>query len=524
MGSGKSSLAKQLEDKFSGTTLKTKNVLKEHYNISDDDRIKLQRCGTKMDRRTNGAWVRDALKNIMQEKKSQDMIFIVDSVYIKEQIVEIRKSYGNIIHLHLTADIPVLKKRYSANKTDKNKHYSYSTISKNNTEQQVETLSKIADVVINTEHCTENDVLVRATSHIMYEQSNIGYVDVIVGGQYGSEGKGQIAAYIANEYDLLIRVGGPNAGHKIYEEPEPYTHHQLPSGTRRSNASILLGAGMVINVVKLRREIIECDVDSSRLYIDPQAIIINEDDIKRERKLSKEIGSTKQGVGYATARKITHRFPNTKLAKDEDELKPYCKSGLDVIHKVLKNNGKILLEGTQGTGLSLHHGHYPYVTSRDTTVSGCLSESGISPSLVRRIIMVCRTYPIRVQDPKGKSSGPISSEITWEEVAKRSGINSRELKKTERTSTTNRQRKVGEFDWDLIKKASLLNGPTDIALTFTDYISASNKTAIRFKQLTTKTLEMIEEIERVTGARVSIITTGFSKRSVIDRRRWQLWK
>ena len=138
--------------------------------------------------------------------------------------------------------------------------------------------------------------------------------------------------------------------------------------------------------------------------------------------------------------------------------------------------------------------------------------------------MVCRTYPIRVQDPKGKSSGPISSEITWEEVAKRSGINSRELKKTERTSTTNRQRKVGEFDWDLIKKASLLNGPTDIALTFTDYISASNKTAIRFKQLTTKTLEMIEEIERVTGARVSIITTGFSKRSVIDRRRWQLWK
>ena len=170
MGSGKSSLAKQLEVKFNGTILKTKNVLKKHYSILDDDRVKLQKYGTKMDNKTNGAWVRDALEDIIQKTKSQDTIFIVDSVYIKKQIVEIRKSYRSIIHLHLTADIPVLKKRYSTNKIDKNKLYSYSTISENNTEQRVETLSEIADVVINTEHCTKNDVLARATSHVIYDE------------------------------------------------------------------------------------------------------------------------------------------------------------------------------------------------------------------------------------------------------------------------------------------------------------------------------------------------------------------
>src|SRR5205823_12803866 len=127
----------------------------------------------------------------------------------------------------------------------------------------------IADIVIHTERCTAADVLVRAASHLrLLGTKSTGYVDVLIGGQYGSEGKGQIASYMSREYDLLVRVGGPNAGHKVFEEPEPYTHHHLPSGTRKSQARLVLGAGIVINLNGLLKEISECQVDDERLRID----------------------------------------------------------------------------------------------------------------------------------------------------------------------------------------------------------------------------------------------------------------
>lgn len=181
---------------------------------------------------------------------------------------------------------------------------------------------------------------------------------------------------------------------------------------------------------------------------------------------------------------------------------------------------RVFLEGTQGTALSLHHGFYPHVTSRDTTVSGCLAEAGIAPSRVRRIIMTCRTYPIRLQNPKGGSSGKIGRELSWKEISRRCGIPLTELRRAEKTSTTGRKRRVAEFDWALLRMASSLNGPTDIALTFTDYLSIKNRQARRFEQLQPETIRFIQEIERVAGAPVSLIATRFHFRSVIDRRAW----
>jgi adenylosuccinate synthase len=180
----------------------------------------------------------------------------------------------------------------------------------------------------------------------------------------------------------------------------------------------------------------------------------------------------------------------------------------------------VLLEGTQGTGLSLHHGFYPHVTSRDTTVSGCLAEAGIAALRVRRVLMVCRTYPIRVQSPKGATSGPMSKDLSWAEIARRSRLPLKKLLSSEKTSTTKRRRRVGEFDWDLLRKAASLNAPTDIALTFTDYISSTNRNARRFEQLTQETIRFVHEIERVAGAAVSLIATRFHSRSIIDRRAW----
>ncbi len=122
-------------------------------------------------------------------------------------------------------------------------------------------------------------------------------------------------------------------------------------------------------------------------------------------------------------------------------------------------------------------------------------------------------------NPKKKTSGPLR-EISWEEIARRSGYSAGRLRKAERTSTTNRPRRIGEFEWGLLRHASLLNGATDIALTFTDYISIENVNAKRFGQLTQDTINFIQEVERVSGAPVSLISTGFNSRSIIDRRSW----
>jgi adenylosuccinate synthase len=209
------------------------------------------------------------------------------------------------------------------------------------------------------------------------------------------------------------------------------------------------------------------------------------------------------------------------LAKDVKELRPYLRETRTLLDDHFRQSHRVFLEGTQGTGLSLHHGLYPHVTSRETSASGCLSDAGISASRVRRIIMVCRTYPIRVQDSdSGKTSGRMSKQISYEELSRRSGISVEELKAIEKTTTTKRQRRIGEFEWELVRNAASLNGPTDLALTFADYISIENRKAQRFEQLTPETIRFIEEIELVTGATVSLISTRFGHRAIIDRRKW----
>ena len=244
-----------------------------------------------------------------------------------------------------------------------------------------------------------------------------------------------------------MRVGGPNAGHKVYEDP-PYTHYSLPCGTRNDESQMLLiGPGAVIEPVWLLDEIRECQVEAGRLIVDAQAVLITPGDRAWEEKhLAREIGSTARGVGKATARRVTDRFRDArrcKLAKDVGpefgELRRYLGETAEHLEKAYARGAKILLEGTQGTGLSMFHGDYPSVTSRDTTVSGCLSEAGIGPRRVNRIVLVCRTYPIRV----GGDSGGFSNEIEWETVAQRSRIPVEELHGHEVGSVSGKRRRVG---------------------------------------------------------------------------------
>ena len=525
IASGKTTLARNLGERFGMRVLRTREWLASALgNRGQQGRIGLQNQGDRLDADTGGAWVLEGLARELRGDQAQRDV-IVDSVRIQGQIDAIRSAYGaSVSHIHLTAPVRALRERYCQRERISGLSVApaYDEARANETESLVDTLRKVADVVIDSDRCTEEDILIRVACHLgLFGEATKGYVDVIVGGQYGSEGKGQIAAYLSPEYDLLVRVGGPNAGHKVFELPEPYTHHQLPSGTRRNeNAKLLIGPGAVLNVDKLQDEIGQCGVDYERLAIDPYAMVISQADIDNETSLVAGIGSTGQGVGAAHSRRIFERNPETKLAKHISALGPFIRSAVDVLQDTLSQNGRVCLEGTQGTALSLYHGSYPYVTSRDTTVSGCLAEAGIPPTKVRRVVMVCRTYPIRVQNPDDGTSGPMSQEISLAEIASRSGLEFEELEQAERTSTTGRERRIGEFDWQLLRRASLLNRPTDVALTFTDYLTVENRSAKRFEQLDSGTINFIEEIERVSEARVSLIGTGFNPRSIIDRRSW----
>lgn len=267
---GKTTLCRQLEERFGLTSLKTKEYIREQGKRLKLERTALQRYGDRLDRQTNGTWVRDALARLISTLDEEATV-VVDAVRIEGQIEAIRQAYGpRVFHIHLTAPEDVLAARYSSRTTDVKEMRNYEDVRKNKTEKQIEELARIADVVMDTVRCTERDILIKTASHLgLYGREYLRLVDVLVGGQYGSEGKGHIVSYLAREYDLLVRVGGPNAGHTVYEEPKPYTFHHLPSGSRSSTTRLLIGPGATIYVPKLLEEISDCSVEADRLTIDP---------------------------------------------------------------------------------------------------------------------------------------------------------------------------------------------------------------------------------------------------------------
>lgn len=550
VGAGKSTLALGLADRYGAKLVSTKELLQLTARRRGDslpaERSALQAYGAKLDEETRGAWVAEVVSARISgagiagqasseqgpggESDEPTGLWVVDAVRIQPQIDELRNALGiDIVHVHLHSSTEVLAARYLARgeASGIRELDSYDQVAKDPTEQKVAALVEDADVAIDTARSNENDVLIRAAAALgLLPDADARLVDVLIGAQYGSEGKGNIAFFLAREYDLLMRVGGPNAGHKV-PLPTAYTHRQLPSGTQsNTRARLLIGPGATIDPTLLQQEIAECDVDADRLSIDPQAMVIEPGDLEAEQELVQAIASTGKGGGHAAARRILGRSGvldvPVRLAKDVPELKAYMRPARDVLDEAYRSRHRILLEGTQGTALSLYHGHYPHVTSRDTTTNGTLAEAGIGPRRLRRVILVARTFPIRVKNPdsEGLTSGFMSQEIEYEDLATRSGVSLVEIQTTETSSVSRRARRIAEFDWDLLRRSVELNGATDIALTFADYIDVENQKAQRYDQLTDDTIRFIEEVERVSGVSVSLITTRFDIRAVIDRRRW----
>lgn len=311
-----------------------------------------------------------------------------------------------------------------------------------------------------------------------------GRLTVLVGGQYGSEGKGAVAAHIADRYDVHIRVGSHNAGHTFYWNGEKHVQQVIPCGWINPHALIIIGRGAIVPVDGLIDEVEHISKYYPnfirRLVIDPEAGILEDRfgaaEGGKDGWFNNRIGSTGEGCGAARVARINRdpdMFLRFKDAIDDprysDKLKPFAKCLVEDTPKYIrqmKHNGlNILIEGTQGSDLSLLHSHWPYCTSIDTNAAGIIAEVGISPLEVTDILMVCRTYPIRVAG----NSGPMKNEITWSDLYKRVG---KEFA-PERTTVTRKVRRIAEWDDSQFSKSYVLNTPTSLAITFADYIDPS---------------------------------------------------
>ncbi len=294
-------------------------------------------------------------------------------------------------------------------------------------------------------------------------------VTVVVGGQFGSEGKGKVAHFLVRQAEtaVAVRVGGPNSGHTAYDRRgNRHIFRQLPTAALEATTTCVLPAGSLINVEVLRDEIERTRLSPERLIIDPRAFVITQEHIRREQEshLRSRIGSTLSGTGAAVIDRIRRKSADD-LAGANPYLCRFTKLGgaVQFLRSRLVAGDRIVVEGTQGFGLSnIHSDHYPFTTSRDTTAATFVAEAGLSPIDVDEIVMVVRAFPIRVAG----NSGPLPLETDWETVATEAG----RPKLVERTTVTKAIRRVARFDPTVVRSAIESNRPTKVVLNHVDYL------------------------------------------------------
>ncbi len=335
--------------------------------------------------------------------------------------------------------------------------------------------------------------------------------DVILGAQWGDEGKGKIVDLFSGKYDVIARYqGGANAGHTVIVGKEKYIMHLLPSGVLHKGALNIIGGSVVLDLGSLVKEIEELSgrgvaITPKNLMISGSAHVVMPyhkaiDQAREGRNESRKIGTTGRGIGPAYADKYARAgirvmdifdgaMLKEKLAdsleeknflleklygkpainpgdvisemeKYRDIIKPFVGDTLAALNKALSKKEKILFEGAQGALLDIDFGTYPYVTSSNPTIGGVMTGSGISHRHIGRVWGIAKAYQTRV------GNGPMPTEMdeeTGEKTRKEGG---------EYGATTGRPRRCGWLDLVALKYVCDLNGLTDILITKIDVLSA----------------------------------------------------
>ncbi len=335
-------------------------------------------------------------------------------------------------------------------------------------------------------------------------------VSVIVGGQFGSEGKGKVALKTAVDRNAraVVRVGGTNSGHTAYDaNGRRWALRQLPACVLAPNTVAILPPGALIDPEIFAAEVASLGLCPSRVFVSPLASVIMRQDKEAEEHsgLKNRLGSTGSGSGATLVRRL-QRESQTILAEHCDALRPFLKNTGPYLRELLQKGARVVIEGSQGFGLSLlHGGHYPKATSRDTTAATFLGEAGLSPFDVDEITLVIRAFPIRVAG----NSGELKGEMTWEAISKRAGLppDYREF-----TTATGKIRRIGTFDASLVRSAIDANQPSKLVLNHFDYFDKG----IRDGEYSEDAQRFLENsIEKAIGRRIDLVGTG--PRELLDR-------
>lgn len=360
-------------------------------------------------------------------------------------------------------------------------------------------------------------------------------VTVVIGAQWGDEGKGKIVDYLAQQMDVVVRFnGGPNAGRVIYYNNKKFTLRAVPSGIFHPNVICVIGNGTVVNASELISEINmlqENGISCQNLRISDKAHLIKREHILRDKaqeesRGKKEIGTTLQGIGPAYADKAARcgtRMENLPK-KHLVVLGEYICRTEDLIHRALDKNLRILLEGAQGTMLDIDFGTYPHVTSSFCTTNGALQGSGAPWSAVTEVIGITKAYSTRV----GSKNQPFPTEMP-EKIAKVLREQAGEY-----GSATGRPRRIGWLDVPRLKYAAKINGFTCLAVTRMDNLGTFSRVKVCYdydKRNRPLYLEMsgnwgsikedqsaqlyLKTLESLTGLPVKYISYGPGRNQVI---------
>jgi adenylosuccinate synthase len=276
----------------------------------------------------------------------------------------------------------------------------------------------------------------------------------------------------------------------------------LPSGFLNKNARVMIGPGVVVNPDVFFKEIQEYDV-SGRAFLDKHCGIIEQHHLDQDSKgrLKEKIGSTGSGTGPANAERAMRTL---KMAKEIESLSSYIIDVPYEVNSALKDQKNVLIEGTQGTHLSLWHGTYPFVTSKDVTASGICADIGIGPKRVNEVMVVFKAYLTRV------GTGPMSGELDTKETEEKGWA--------EFGTVTGRPRRAAEFDFDLAQRAIMLNSATQLAITKLDVRFPECAGVKSFNDLDDKAKSFIKNIEERLEVPVTLIGTGPLVNDIIDVR------
>lgn len=339
---------------------------------------------------------------------------------------------------------------------------------------------------------------------------------VLVGAQWGDEGKGKIIDLLSSDSDMIVRFqGGNNAGHTVVIDDKEFILHLIPSGILHKGKICIIGNGVVVNPKALLTEIdtlIKKGINiDNRLFVSDLCHIIfpyhwKLDQLKEEKKGHGKIGTTKKGIGPCYADKVSRsgiriadlldddifraklksniEIKNEVLKKAfgfkgfsfeevyseyagyREKIKKYTADTITIINNTLNKDKNALLEGAQGTFLDVDFGTYPYVTSSNTTAGGACIGCGISPSRINNVIGVVKAYTTRVGE------GPFPTEFP-EDLMEKIRNKGREF-----GATTGRPRRCGWFDAVLVKQSVMINDLKEIAVTKLDVLDGMDKIKI----------------------------------------------